>query len=208
MKPIVALGGALLLALAGVHLLTSGPEPVAHQSTTITQAMSAAGAGASSSASAAAPSSATPDASLSARPSHDSAPVRANSGSLAPAGPQGLAPGDGPGADATVQYLLEQSSPSDLPTAEEHLLELLGRQVWLADVTGIGRSRWPRYFDAADSSGYTAVRIQAAIARADGTERATVTLLWAGTSPGGDPQIALPGTVHLTHQSGTWEPIR
>ncbi|MEZ0092489.1 hypothetical protein [Streptacidiphilus sp. EB129] len=120
-----------------------------------------------------------------------------------------LAPGDGPGADATVQQMLDRSSPADLPPALEHNLEQLGRQVWLADITGIGRQHWPRYFTVPGTSGYTAVRIQAAIARADGTGKARVTLLWAGTSPASDTRIAQPGTVELTQQtSGTWEPTQ
>jgi hypothetical protein len=204
MKPIIALGGAALL---GVHLLTSEPGLVAHQSTTTAVAtLAPRTSNPSSSLSASVPSAPEPGAYTPASPV--SPPSSGTSGSPAPAEPRGLAPGDGPGADATVQHLLEQSSPLNLPVAEAHSLEHLGRQVWLADVTGTGRSRWPQYFGASGTSSYTAVRVQAAIARADGPDQVTVTLLWAGTSPGGDPQVALPGTVHLADQSGTWEPTR
>jgi hypothetical protein len=123
--------------------------------------------------------------------------------------PVDLAPGDGPRADASVQQLLERSQPSNLPAAQAHSLEELGREVWLADVTGTGRQRWPQYFRTAGSSGYTNVRVQAAVARRTAPGHVTITLLWAGTSPAGDPQIALPGSVHLLQQpTGLWEPTR
>lgn len=120
-----------------------------------------------------------------------------------------LAPADGPAADPTIQAMLEHSAPGNLPTPLEQQLALLGRKVWLADVTGAGRARWPAYFTSPGSSGYTHVRVQAAIARRTGTGTVTVTLLWAGTSPGGDVQVGLPGSVLLLHRAdGTWEPTR
>jgi len=104
---------------------------------------------------------------------------------------------------------LEHSIPDNLPATLKHQLTQLGRQVWLADVTGTGRTQWPAYFTSPGSSGYTKARIQAAIARRTGNGAVDVTLLWAGTSPGGDVEVGLPGTVRLEqHSNGTWKPTR
>ncbi|MFC5911792.1 hypothetical protein [Streptacidiphilus monticola] len=126
--------------------------------------------------------------------------------SVAPSGV--LAPADGPAADATVQQLLEQSSPRNLPVALEQQLATLAARVWLADLTGEGRNRWPTYFTQTGSSGYTHTRIQAAIARATGPRHATATVLWAGTTPAGDTEVGLTGTVHLAETTDhQWEPV-
>jgi len=131
----------------------------------------------------------------------------ADAGATAEAGAP--APADGPAGDPAIQTMLEHSVPANLPATLEHQLAQLGRQVWLADVIGTGRGQWPAYFTGPGSSGYTGVRVQAAIARATGTGAVTVTLLWAGTSPAGDVEVGLPGTVLLTQlNGGTWEPTR
>ncbi|WP_152628138.1 hypothetical protein [Streptacidiphilus neutrinimicus] len=105
--------------------------------------------------------------------------------------------------------MLDAHSPHNLPPAVEQRLDQLGRAVWLADVTGEGRAQWPHYFTAAGASGYSGVRIQAAAAHATGAGRAAVTLIWAGTSPAGDLEVGLPGTVLLAQQrDGAWEPVR
>jgi hypothetical protein len=120
-----------------------------------------------------------------------------------------LAPDDGPAGDHLVQAMLDAHSPHNLPSDLEQRLDQLGRAVWLADLTGQGRTRWPRYFTISGASGYSSIRIQAAAARGTGPGRAAVTLLWAGTSPAGDPEVGLPGTVLLAQQgNGSWEPIR
>ncbi|RAG81221.1 hypothetical protein DN069_33875 [Streptacidiphilus pinicola] len=105
--------------------------------------------------------------------------------------------------------MLDAHSPHNLPPQVEQHLDQLGRAVWLADLTGQGRTQWPHYFTTPGSSGYTSIRVQATAAHATGPRRAAVTLIWAGTSPAGDPEVGLPGTVLLTQRSGsTWEPVR
>jgi hypothetical protein len=105
--------------------------------------------------------------------------------------------------------MLDRSVPSNLFPALEQQLTQLGRQVWLADVTGTGRTRWPDYFTGPGASGYTRVRVQAAIARRTGPAAVTVTLLWAGTSPAGDLEVGLTGSVLLVQdRDGIWEPTR
>ncbi|WP_052441215.1 hypothetical protein [Streptacidiphilus anmyonensis] len=130
--------------------------------------------------------------------------------SSSPALPQNaLAPDDGPGGDHLIQALLDAHTRHNLPAALQERLNQLGRAVWLADLTGEGRSQWPSYFTSTGTSGYTHVRVQAAVARGIGTSRAEVTLIWAGSSPAGDPEVGLPATVLLAKQAGgTWEPVR
>jgi hypothetical protein len=119
--------------------------------------------------------------------------------------PEGtLAPGDGPGGDHLIQALLEAHTPRNLQSGWNS-----GRAVWLADITGRGRERWPAYFTTAGTSGYTDVRVQAAAAHATRTGQSEVTLLWAGTTPAGNPEAGLPATMRLAQQpDGTWEPVR
>lgn len=120
-----------------------------------------------------------------------------------------LAPDDGPGSDHLVQAMLDAHSPHNLPPQVEHSLDQLGQAVWLADLTGQGRTQWPRYFTASGTSGYSSARVQAAATHAIGPGRAAVTLIWAGTSPAGESEVGLPGTVLLARQGGgTWEPVR
>lgn len=124
-------------------------------------------------------------------------------------------PGDGPAGDRAVQRLLEQSSPSDLPREEEHRLVRLAEQVWMADVTGRGRDRWPSYFAADRSLGarsaYTQVRIQAGIARKSAGGRVQVRLVWAGADPSGAQRDGRLADIRLRlvpGHSNRWEPVR
>jgi hypothetical protein len=120
-------------------------------------------------------------------------------------------PGSGPAADPIVQRALDQAIPADMPTAIARRLTALGRAVWTAEVTGTGRQRWPHYFTttpAADAL-YTRVRIQAAIARQDGsTGRALVHLVWAGADPSGTYLDGRTATVHFTREGVSWNPVR
>jgi len=127
-------------------------------------------------------------------------------------------PGDGPAGDHAVQRLLDRFSPADLPPAQERDLVRLASQIWKADVTGRGRSRWPRYFapGAHETTGtrgvYADVRIQAGIARkASSGSRITVRLVWAGTDPSGtrrDGRLAVLLFRHDPHHPKSWEPVR
>jgi hypothetical protein len=208
-RPAIALGSAAVLAALGVALLTFGAAP------TLAGPSGAAASrqtlpATSGSEPPRSPTEATTTTPPRSTRAVNTAPSRtASSRSTSSTEPVDLAPGDGPRADATVQQLLERSQPPNLPTAQARALEQLGREVWLADVTGTGRQRWVQYFGAAGSSGYTNVRVQAAVAHQDSRGHVTITLLWAGTSPAGDPQIALPGSVLLLKQpTGLWEPTR
>ncbi|MEV5786241.1 hypothetical protein AB0L42_35390 [Streptomyces sp. NPDC052287] len=90
--------------------------------------------------------------------------------------------------DAAVQSHLEQSWPKDLPTATALRLVRDGEAVLHADATGSGRDRWPTAFGTSrpGAGEFTRLRVQAAIARRDGSSRqAVVHLVWAGTDPGG-----------------------
>ncbi|MER7982419.1 hypothetical protein [Streptomyces sp. NPDC095817] len=90
--------------------------------------------------------------------------------------------------DAAVQSHLERSWPADLPKATALRLVRDGEAVLGADATGEGRDRWPTVFGTAPpgAGDFSRLRIQAAIARRDGSSRqAVVHLVWAGADPGG-----------------------
>ncbi|WP_152648472.1 hypothetical protein [Streptacidiphilus anmyonensis] len=190
------------LAAAGLLLLSGGPVagPRAHGAATKAPVATAPAAAATSSPAAPTP----PVAPATEAGSTDTAAARP---SALPTNV--LAPDDGPGGDHLVQAMLDAHSPHNLPPRVEQRLDQLGRAVWLADVTGRSRDQWPGYFTTSGTSGYSGVRIQAASAHATGPGRATVTLIWAGTSPAGDPEVGLPGTVALVKRGdGAWEPVR
>lgn len=118
--------------------------------------------------------------------------------------------GDGPGADAAIQCVLEHSSPADLPRSVERDAVALAEQVWRADVTGAGRVRWPRYFSATAPARhlYTRVRIQAGIARRTDAGRVVVHLVWAGADPSGQYREGRTARVLLARTDHGWEPVR
>ncbi|MEV7123714.1 hypothetical protein [Kitasatospora griseola] len=130
--------------------------------------------------------------------------------------PSGIpAAGDGPQGDPAIQDALTTRYPSDLPAADSARLVELARAVWAAEATGEGQERWPSYFPAAQrGSGrgyfFTGFRVQAAAAHSvDGNpDRATVALLWAGTSPAGEYGDHRPAAVGFARVSGSWEPQR
>ncbi|MFD7972522.1 hypothetical protein [Streptomyces clavifer] len=120
-------------------------------------------------------------------------------------------PGAAPRADPLVQRALERAVPADLAPADERQLTVLGRAVWLAEVTGADRAKWPGYFpDPVMTSGYSRVRIQGLIARRDNEHRAdaVVHLVWAGADPSGTFLDGRTATLRFTRQAGTWTPLR
>lgn len=147
-----------------------------------------------------------PEAMSPAEPVHGSAPPSA------PGREEVLPePGAGPRADPLVQRALERAVPGDLAPADERQLTVLGRAVWLAEVTGADRAKWPGYFPAAGmTSGYSRVRIQGLIARRDTEHQAdaVVHLVWAGADPSGTFLDGRTATLRFTRQAGTWIPLR
>lgn len=117
-------------------------------------------------------------------------PARASAQS---AGAAELAPnGEGTAGDPAVQQALQAAWPADLPAADERRLLAAGRALLRADATGSGRAKWPGVFPGAERAGWAPAfatagfRIQAAIARRDGSDdKAVVHLVWAGTDRGG-----------------------
>ncbi|MFG2681203.1 hypothetical protein [Streptomyces sp. NPDC048392] len=99
--------------------------------------------------------------------------------------------GEGTAGDPAIQQVLERSWPADLPADDERQLLTDGRALLRADATGIGRSQWPGVFgDSGRAVGpafaSARFRIQAAIARRDGSQtKAVVHLVWAGTDRDG-----------------------
>ncbi|MGW1950886.1 hypothetical protein ACWCRC_42365, partial [Streptomyces sp. NPDC001940] len=77
--------------------------------------------------------------------------------------------GEGRAGDRPIQELLEHSWPADLPKRQAADLVAVGRAVLIADVTGVGRDRFPTAFPTRDepliAPAFSRVRIQAAVAR-------------------------------------------
>lgn len=139
-------------------------------------------------------------------------PVHGSASPSAPAPEEVLPePGAGPRADPLIQAALERAVPADLAPADEQRLTTLGRAVWLAEITGADRTKWPGYFpDPGMTSGYSRVRIQGLIARRDTKHQtdAVVHLVWAGADPSGTFLDGRTATLRFTRQEGTWTPVR
>ncbi|MGW4657300.1 hypothetical protein ACWEP2_23470 [Streptomyces sp. NPDC004279] len=126
--------------------------------------------------------------------------------------------GDGLAGDRAVQRNLETAWPADLPAADERELLLAGRALLRADATGLGRTRWLDVFPdtgqpVAPAFATTGFRIQAAIARRDGSPtKAVVHLVWAGTDRGGSYTDLRITDWHFTRTprkkgATTWTPL-
>ncbi|MFJ4790804.1 hypothetical protein [Streptomyces sp. NPDC088794] len=127
------------------------------------------------------------------KPTANWAPSTTPSASTPSVPASALAPhGEGVAGDRAVQRNLETAWPADLPAADERELLAAGRALLRADATGIGRGKWPTVFPTsggavAPAFATTRFRIQAAIARRDGSpDKAVVHLVWAGTDHGGN----------------------
>lgn len=198
------LAACLVLAAAGIVLLTlaAGPDTTPPQT-----------APPQTSASARQPS-ASPSAARFSTPPAATRPASPNlQTSRAPAAPvrELPPPGAGPVADRWVQRALADAVPADLPAATERRLVTLGRAVWTAETTGTGRDRWPGYFhpSATPAAIYGRFRIQAAIARRTSPGRVVVHMVWAGADPAGSFRDGRTATVHLTNkETGLWTPAR
>lgn len=150
-----------------------------------------------------------------ARPSASPSSATPSPSAVPPEVPSGVAAaGDGPAGDPAIQAAFTKAHPSDLAPADADALVALGRDVWLAETTGAGRNRWPRYFSPVPGASapyfYSGVRIQAAAAHSDGTAPggARVDLLWVGSSPTGDYGDRRPASVTFSRASTGWEPTR
>ncbi|MGW4606842.1 hypothetical protein ACWENS_26695 [Streptomyces sp. NPDC004532] len=125
--------------------------------------------------------------------------------------------GEGAAGDGAVQWNLEAAWPPDLPVADERELLSAGRALLRADATGVGRTRWPGVFPdtgraVAPAFATTGFRIQAAIARRDGSPtKAVVHLVWAGTDRGGTFTDRRITDWHFTRTikkgTATWTPL-
>jgi hypothetical protein len=99
--------------------------------------------------------------------------------------------GEGIAGDRAVQRSLKTAWPADLPADDERKLLAAGRALLRADATGVGRAKWKDHFPdsgqaVAPAFATTRFRIQAAIARRDGSpDKAVVHLVWAGMDRGG-----------------------
>jgi hypothetical protein len=179
-SPRLLLTATLALVVAGVVLLTMPQAP-----TTPATSVTPRGTDSASVPSATAPSSPPPRTGVPARGTDSTTPAQPVSASALPPHGEGLA------GDAAIQKSLEDAWPADLAAADEHTLLAAGRGLLRADATGSGRTKWPTLFGDPDQAIAPAFatarfRIQAAIARSDGSpNKAVVHLVWAGTDRGG-----------------------
>ncbi|MFE6098172.1 hypothetical protein ACFQ7M_40435 [Streptomyces massasporeus] len=120
--------------------------------------------------------------------------------------------GEGAAADRDIQRALEAAWPADLSAGDERQLRAIGRALLRADATGIGRDRWPAFFDQpgraiAPAFAPARFRIQAVIARRAGpTGEAVVHLVWAGSDRGGTYTDHRITDLHFTHTERKGEP--
>jgi len=113
-------------------------------------------------------------------------------------------------SDQQIQQILAGTQPADLPTAQERALVALAGQILTADVTGVGRGRWPAYFGAvAPIETYGDVRVHAGIARRhDGSDAVVdTTLIWSGTSPHGQHVSWQYAVIRLAWDGRSWQPL-
>ncbi|MFJ1974104.1 hypothetical protein ACIO93_36355 [Streptomyces sp. NPDC087903] len=204
-SPRLPLIATLVLAVAGVVLLTapnapSRPATSAAPGAVVSTSVVSATARSSRSPRTGAPASvmasnaSTQSASASARPPH----------------------GEGVAGDAAIQTSLEDAWPADLAADDEHTLLAAGRGLLRAEATGTGRANWPALFGdpgqaIAPAFATARFRIQAAIARRDGSpDKAVVHLVWAGTDRGGTYTDRRITDWHFTRTStkgaSTWTP--
>ncbi|CAM5500495.1 MULTISPECIES: hypothetical protein [Streptomyces] len=179
-SPRLLLLSTALLAVAGVALLgmPHGQEPTAPAPASTAHA-------ATDSSSAAAPLPASD-------PAVGTAPSAAPAASTPSAVESALPPhGEGVAGDWAIRRNLEAAWPADLPAADQRELLTAGRALLRADATGVGREKWPGVFGdsgqaVAPAFATARFRIQAAIARRDGSPNRTVVhLVWAGMDHGG-----------------------
>ncbi|MFC9816069.1 hypothetical protein ACFVJM_28880 [Streptomyces virginiae] len=196
------LAAAVLLAGAGIWMLSTGLTPTTIEPTANSPGLAAptdrpepAAPARPASSNASAPTM-TPEVvtpSESPRP----ATAAATATSPSPAGSPGGAapaselppPGSGPAADPLIQQALDQASRPDLPPADEQHLVTAGRAAWLAETVR-----------------YTQVRIQAATARrAPDRDGAVVRLVWAGADPAGTYLDGRTAALHyIRNGEGSW----
>jgi hypothetical protein len=205
-SPRLLLVSTVVLAVAGVVLLT-----LPHRPNTVSATP-------------------TPAAARAVRPSSPSTgadPAVSNSGpsKTMPATPTGSAiasalppHGEGVAGDRAIQQALETAWPADLAAEDERQLRTDGRELLRADATGIGRAKWPAFFGnpeqaIAPAFATARFRVQAVIARRDGADdRAVVHLVWAGSDRGGtytDGRITDLHFIRTTSNKdggGTWTP--
>ncbi|WP_406387616.1 hypothetical protein [Streptomyces sp. NBC_00887] len=120
-------------------------------------------------------------------------------------------PGAGPRADPLVQRALDRAIPADLSPEDERQLTALGRAVWMAEITGAGRSKWPAYFpERRTVATYSRIRIQGLIARRDTYHPAgvIVQLVRAGADPSGAFIDGRAAAVRFARKAQTWAPVR
>ncbi|MFC9916373.1 hypothetical protein [Streptomyces sp. NPDC127197] len=204
-SPCLLLIATMVLAVAGVFLLAQPYKPNASASRTPSRAAAPAARPSSITGEDPAVSSPGPSKTTTATPTES-----AIASALPPHG-------EGVAGDRAIQQALEAAWLADLAAEDERQLLTAGRELLRADATGIGRARWPGVFPnsgqgLAPAFGAARFRIQAAIARRDGTEdRAVVHLVWAGADRGGsftDGRITDWHFTRTTSKKGasTWTP--
>lgn len=119
----------------------------------------------------------------------------------------------GPVPDSFVQDLLDASGPTGAPALPANTRAVLvetATRVLIADLTGTGRDDFPSFWSGPAHTIWTGVRVQASSVQADwatAPTSATVTLVWAGTSPTGERVERRLSVITLERSGTRWQPV-
>jgi len=111
--------------------------------------------------------------------------------------------------DGYLNRALRASESSNLDPQFEQPMLALARSALLADLTGVGRERFPGYLPGhAPARAYEEVRVQAGVARRVDAVTVETHLLWAARSPGGEYIERQTAIIRLRYVGQSWIPIR
>lgn len=111
--------------------------------------------------------------------------------------------------DGDLNRALRTSEPTNLDRTIEQPLLALATEVLLADLTGVGRERFPDYLPGGPAiQTYREARVQAAVARRIGDTTVETHLLWAGISPDGQYLERQTAVIRLRYLRQSWRPVR
>ena len=111
--------------------------------------------------------------------------------------------------DGDLNRALRTSEASNLDPQLEQPMLALAKLALLADLTGVGRERFPDYLPGhRPTRVYQEARVQAGVARRVNAVTVEAHLVWAAKSPDGEYVERQTAIVRLQHVGQSWVPIR